>query len=239
MQIPRLDDHSIFENLADTLVMIRDFVYNTTQVSLLLIFLFFGSILNKVGSVCLSTWDKGMDMAGRKRIIMDRSGTKQQMIRYYILFKERCHDNRFNIYIHKIMRSDEDDLHDNPWGYFTFILSGGYWETVGDVEVNIDNDEIASFKTTQHWRGPFYMQKVDDMHVHRLELKKDEDTGENISCWSLFIPFRKSRDWGFYTMESNGFKWKSAEEYYRVNEPEASPLSDKDQERDETDKKED
>ena len=191
MQIPRLDDRAVFENLAESIVMVRDFVYNTTQVSLLVMFLFVGSILNTVGSVCLSTWDKGMDMAGRKRIIMDRSGTKQQMVRYYLLFKERCCDNRFNIYIHKIMKSDEDDLHDNPWGYFTFIMSGGYWETVGDVEVNMDNDEIASFRTTQHWCGPFYMQKVDDAHIHRLELK-DEDTGQDIPCWSLFIPFRKT-----------------------------------------------
>ena len=36
----------------------------------------------------------------------------------------------FNIYIHNILRSDEDaHFHDHPWGFFSFILNctkGGY-----------------------------------------------------------------------------------------------------------------
>ena len=168
-----------------------------------------------------------MDMAGRKRVIMDRSGNTPYMVRYYLLFRDRKDDTRFNVFIHKIIKSDEDDLHDHPWGYFTFILSGGYWETVGDVEVNMDNDEITEFKTATRWCGRFYMQKVDDTHIHRLELKKDENTGYETPCWSLFIPFTRTRDWGFYTMEHDGLKWKSAEEYSRENEVDtSSPLAE-------------
>ena len=191
-------------------------------------FFIVGSAFNAFGSICFATWDKGMDMAGRKRVIMDRSGKMPYMIRYYLLFRDRGEDTQFNVFIHKIMQSDEDDLHDHPWGYFTFILSGGYWETVGNVELKLDNDEIANFKTTKHWCGRFYMQRVDDTHIHRLELLKDKNTGYEIPCWSLFIPFKRNRDWGFYTIEPNGLKWKSAEEYTREEEPDTSSPLDED-----------
>ena len=240
MQIPRLDDHEIFGNIIESIMMLGYFLFNVAQIGLLLVCLTTGSVMGKMSSVCSSTWDRGMEMAGRRRVIMDRTGTKPYMIRYYLLFRDRGENARFNIFIHKIMKSDEDDLHDHPWGYFTFILSGGYWETVADIGTNGDGDEITGFKTMRHWRGQGFMQKVDDTHIHRLELKKDEDTAHEIPCWSLFVPFKRSRDWGFYTVESEGFKWKSADEYNKektcfidsepdgpASEPELNHESDK------------
>ena len=214
MDIPRLDDHAIFEKICESITMIWYFLFNTAQVGLLLVFFVAGSTMSKMGSICSSTWDKGMEMTGRKRIIMDNSGTKPYMIRYYLLFKDRCcQDNCFNIFIHKIIRSDEDDLHDHPWGYFTFILSGGYWETIGDVGFDSENNEITKMTTIRHWRKRFFMQKVSDTHIHRLELEKDENTGYENPCWTLFIPFKRTREWGFYTTDTNGFKWTCGEEY--------------------------
>ena len=214
MQSLRLDDREILNNGYEACRMFCDFIFNTIQVGTLLMIFMLGSTMRTVGGVLSSTWDKGMDMAGRKRVIMDRSGTKPYMIRYYLLFRDRCcSSSRFNVFIHKIIKSDDDDLHDHPWGYFTFIMSGGYWETVGDIGTNGDGDDITEFKTTRHWRDRGFMQKVDDTHIHRLELKKNEDTGQDIPCWSLFIAFQRTRDWGFYTVETDGLKWTPAVEY--------------------------
>jgi hypothetical protein len=39
--------------------------------------------------------------------------------------------------------------------------------------------------------------------LHRIELK------EGVTCWTVFVPFRKVREWGFV---SNG-KWVQHKEY--------------------------
>ena len=232
MQIPRLDDRAIFEHTCESIGMLKSFLLNTLQVGTLVMIFMLGSLMNCIGDVCCSTWDKGMEMADRKRIIMDRSGKTPYMIRYYLLFRDRDEDTRFNIFIHKIIKSDEEDLHDHPWGYFTFILSGGYWETTGDIGRDESDTEITEFRTTQHWRPRFFMQRVNDTHIHRLELKKDKNAGSEIPCWTLFIPFKKTRDWGFYTTETEGLKWTPAHEYKTMR---ASSLSDMENENHEDD----
>lgn len=45
------------------------------------------------------------------------------LIRYYV-FRSRF----FNIFIHRFLRSDRDDLHDHPWNFVTYIVSGAYLE---------------------------------------------------------------------------------------------------------------
>tara|TARA_B100001250_G_C19794856_1_gene788254 strand:- start:247 stop:654 length:408 start_codon:yes stop_codon:yes gene_type:complete len=72
----------------------------------------------------------------RKRTIMDRGPSwpdyntaEPFMIRYYPLFRKRPKWFPFNIFIHKILKSDRGDLHDHYWSYFTVILAGGYLET--------------------------------------------------------------------------------------------------------------
>ena len=39
----------------------------------------------------------------------------------------------FNIFLHKILKSDLGDLHDHYWPYITVVLKGGYWETTEKV----------------------------------------------------------------------------------------------------------
>ena len=70
-----------------------------------------------------------MDKLGRKRIIMDRANKEPYLIRYYLLFIERK-NFPFNIFIHHILKDDDEDLHDHPWGFFSLILNGGYRETI-------------------------------------------------------------------------------------------------------------
>src|SRR4051812_9607864 len=40
----------------------------------------------------------------------------------------------FGVYVHEIHRPDVDrDLHDHPWAFASFILSGGYTEVTASV----------------------------------------------------------------------------------------------------------
>ena len=85
---------------------------------------------------------------------------------------------RNSAYIHKILLSDEPILHDHPWNWGTFIISGGYHEHT---------------PTGTFWRGPgsWRIKKSTDMHW--LELN------ENKPCWTLFWHGIRSRTWGFQT----------------------------------------
>lgn len=114
---------------------------------------------------------------GRYRLILDRDGVTPYLERYYLLSANRKY-LPFNIVIHKILKSDLDDLHDHPWGYATLILRGGYWETT---------------KRGRVWRGPgwFTVRRADSFH--RLEIVP------GVECWTLFFmgAKRKGREWGF------------------------------------------
>ena len=64
---------------------------------------------------------KALDKLGRKRIVMDRLNNEPYLERYYIFLKDRKWFP-FNVFLHKFLKSDPDDLHDHHWPYATLIL---------------------------------------------------------------------------------------------------------------------
>lgn len=101
------------------------------------------------------------------------------MLRWYVIPRNRF----FNIYLHNIVRSDDDRaLHDHPWWNLSILLKGGYREiTPGD---------------DTRWHRITYTRRIGSIvfrratAAHRLEV--------DAPCWSLFITGRKVRDWGFH-----------------------------------------
>jgi len=132
----------------------------------------------------------------RYRLINDRQDKEPYLERYYIFIKERG-NFPFNIFLHKFLKSDPDDLHDHPWSYTTIILRGGYWEHTKN-----DKDEII-----KKWWGPGTIRRSPATQLHRIEL--DPTTAGTQEVWTLFIPGSKQREWGFET--SNG--WIDNEKY--------------------------
>ena len=124
----------------------------------------------------------------RKRVILDRIGQEPYLVRYYLFIKDRKWFP-FNVFLHKFLQSDPDELHDHPWPYFTLILRGGYWETT---------------PKGRFWRGPGHMRISGSNSLHRVELEP------GVCAWSLFIPGPKLREWGFIV---NG-KWMHNEKYF-------------------------
>lgn len=154
-----------------------------------------------------------LDSKGRKRVVMDREGKDPYLERYYIFLKDREHFP-FNIFLHKFLKSDPDDLHDHPWPYATFILKGGYWEWV-PVYKTVPMFGPFKFKTTRIvgerriWRGPGHFRVNRATSYHRIEL--DPNIKE---CWTLFMPGKRWREWGFLMHKNwSNFKWIYNEEY--------------------------
>jgi hypothetical protein len=134
---------------------------------------------------------------GRRRIVMDRQSNEPYLERYYLFLKERKLFP-FNVFLHKFLRSDPDDVHDHPWSYFTLILKGGYYEWL--PQFNSVGEKIGEL---QVWRGPGHFRICGATSYHRIELDP------SVTCWTLFVPGPQTRDWGFL---SNG-QWISHEQY--------------------------
>ena len=126
-----------------------------------------------------------LDRKGRKRVIMDRIDNEPYLERYYPLFNTRQHTG-FNVYIHKFLKGDPDDVHDHPWPYATFILSGGYYEWI--PQFNPDGTKSCEIRK---WRGPGHFRICKPESYHRVELKP------GVTAWTLFMPGPHKRQWGF------------------------------------------
>ena len=123
----------------------------------------------------------------RKKLLLDRGPSwpdydkaEPFMVRYYLLFKKRPKWFPFNIFVHKILKSDLGDLHDHYWSYLTIVLKGGYWETT---------------KKGQFWRGPGYigLRKASDTHSLKIP--------EGKSAWTLLFvgPNKGSKQFAKYS----------------------------------------
>lgn len=127
-----------------------------------------------------------LESVGRKRIIMDRINNEPYLERYYVFLCDRKWFP-FNVFLHKFLKSDPDDVHDHPWPYATLILKGGYYEWVG--KFNSNGEKIGEERM---WRGPGHFRVCSATSYHRIELDP------NVTAWTLFMPGPQKREWGFW-----------------------------------------
>jgi hypothetical protein len=138
-----------------------------------------------------------LERVGRKRIVMDRQNNEPYLERYYLFLKDRKRFP-FNVFLHKFLKSDPDDVHDHPWPYATLILKGGYYEWTPIF--NTDGRKIAEKST---WRGPGHFRICKSTSYHRIELDP------NVTAWTLFMPGPQKREWGFLVNN----KWVHNDQY--------------------------
>jgi hypothetical protein len=138
-----------------------------------------------------------LERMGRKRIVMDRQSDEPYLERYYVFLKDRKLFP-FNVFLHKFLKSDPDDVHDHPWPYATLILKGGYYEWLPQFDNN--GRKIAEICV---WRGPGHFRVCSADSFHRIELDP------NIECWTMFMPGPQKREWGFLVNN----KWIQHEKY--------------------------
>lgn len=103
-----------------------------------------------------------------------------------------------NVYLHEILRSDDDRAgHDHPWDNTSYVIEGEY-------------DEIAYYKL-QPWNEAYRRTIVAGDTVsrqatdtHRLVIP------EGGRCVSLFITGPKVREWGFWCPNGERFvHWRA------------------------------
>jgi hypothetical protein len=104
---------------------------------------------------------------------------KPYMRRWFVIPRNHL----FNIYLHNIVRDDDDRaLHDHPWWFLSVMLRGSYVEWLSGGNANLRRAPSVAFRraTTSH----------------RVTLPKDWD-GLPIPCWTLVFTGPRVRSWGF------------------------------------------
>lgn len=133
-------------------------------------------------TVYLAKWlqvlaDKHMQ---RKPSIIIGGDEDPYMLRWYCIPRNRA----LNIYLHKIVRSDDDRaLHDHPWPSLSLTLSGGVTEQYWDVK-------RARERTRMFWFGDLIYRSASFRHRLIVDSKQPTIT--------LFITGPRIRSWGFW-----------------------------------------
>ena len=110
---------------------------------------------------------------GWRRVIWSCAAAHGPLLTRYYLVETRW----FAVYLHHLHTSDENRaLHDHPWSFVTFLLSGGYEE----------HTPAGIF-----WRRRFSVLYRPAEWQHRLVLRWP--------VWTLVIRCRRRREWGFWT----------------------------------------
>lgn len=143
-------------------------------------------------------FDKILNTVAYKRREITRWNDTPYMVRWFLIPKMWFLPA---VFIHKFLRSDEDELHDHPWAFITVILWGGY------NEVTPGPDWINGIGTTvSKWRGPGSILYRPAKWKHSVRIEQE--------AYTLFIHFGRERKWGFYC---KGF-WRQHDEHFSVAE---------------------
>lgn len=139
--------------------------------------------------------------------------TEPQLLRWWILPRNKY----FNIYLHKVIRDDEDRaLHDHPWNSLSLLLWGKLGESYFTHEPNSDQFETymgvlqQEQPTSSHVMKPGRFRYRPAEFAHRLFLP---DPGK--PAWTLFMTGPKFRKWGFWCRKG----WMRWEEFCQIDDP--------------------
>ena len=110
------------------------------------------------------------------------------LMRWWVIPRNRV----FNIYLHLLLRDDDDRaLHDHPWINMSLLLRGEYTEhTIAAGGIN-QRRKFRAGNCKLRW----------PWSAHRIELHAG-------ACWSLFITGPAVRQWGFHCADSGWIHWK-------------------------------
>lgn len=97
--------------------------------------------------------------------------------------------------LHKILRSDEGDLHDHPWDFTSLILRG-YYEEEGLAP---PGSSLRVIPTGVFGPGDYNSKRATD--VHRLTIHEGP-------VWTFVETGPRVRDWGFATAQG-WVHWKA------------------------------
>lgn len=94
------------------------------------------------------------------------------------------------LYIHHIIAEDSDVPHDHPWNFLSFVLKGGYEESLGR------DASTATHRTRKLWTL-----------AHRRSTDAHYISSVKPGTYTLLLVGRRTRTWGFWTSPFTWVPW--------------------------------
>lgn len=147
--------------------------------------------------------------------------------RWHLLPRNRW----FNVYLHKVLRDDDDRaLHDHPYDNISIVLKGGYVEVLlqkpwtadwahltihgNRLHPTVARDAQPPHRRVRRRPGSIVFRRAYQPHRLELPMKGDVMNWHKQPSWSLFITFRRTREWGFWCARG----WVPQQEYVSKTE---------------------
>lgn len=108
----------------------------------------------------------------------------------------------FNLYIHQLLKSDEDrHMHDHPWDFFSLILKGSYFEqtTYHPYHIVVHSRTFRVGDLIEH----------DARDAHHITLKSPV-------VWTLVLTLGREREWGYRISENQWIDFKTYRQLKRA-----------------------
>lgn len=162
-------------------------------------------------------------------LIKGRPGTNESedvyLVRYYLLPQ----GFKWNVYIHRFLRSDHDVPHDHPFDFIGFVLGGGYneewYQKDREMPLMTDKTHCNTYirKKSLNPPGSFIIRQAS--HIHKVLIDRKYDYSEKHKA-PLTVIFRSPRyqDWGFWNTEATigndkvRAYWVQWQEYLGIDE---------------------
>lgn len=125
-----------------------------------------------------------------------------EYLRRFYLFRSKWFGLNFgDLYLHHILRGDDDRLpHDHPWNFRTFVLKGQYREEIYDYEGDFSNLTRVRRPDRIVKAGQYLFRRAE--HIHQVKLD-----GRNGGAWTLLFAGKYRRDWHFID-EDKAILWR-------------------------------
>lgn len=141
-------------------------------------------LLPKIFVKLLTRWATKITLKRRPDFVINPQGDSPYLLRWWVIPRNRL----FNIYLHLILRDDNDVPHDHPWYSASLILKGGY------NEVSLDRESYL----VMNYRAPGHLVFRKAKTAHRLTLPRAAQDGLLRPALSLFFTGPRIRTWGFH-----------------------------------------
>jgi hypothetical protein len=168
-------------------------------------------ILNQFARIWKAFEDRAIEKENWVRIIYRDS--RPLIVRYYLFSTRWINDSEFfkshprlqrslswasfRLVLHHMYESDDDGLHDHPWPWASWVLSGGYFENTPEGML---------------WRPPGHLRFRSAASFHRLILAPL--TRKEV--WTLFAMGPRCKEWGFLDRNNH---WVPYYEHHGLTAP--------------------
>jgi len=129
-------------------------------------------------------------------IVKTVNGLKLLYMRRWFVYENA----KGSLYLHRIVRSDEEDPHSHPWSWSSFIVWGGYYDFAYKVVHGLHGHKWLQMEVER--TKIFHVYHRPATHLHKVQLFKPS--------WSLVWvgKFDKVQEWGFTLSDGTFVPWR-------------------------------